>query len=76
MQEGHTSRSCAIRKAEEDPEAVSADDKAFWSYIVKEDRPSTMAGVQESDGEDDEEGEDEGEDDSESEEEKFFNNVE
>ena len=72
MQEGHTSRSCAIRKAEEDPEAVSADDKAFWSYIVKEDRRSTMAGVQESDGEDDEEGVD----DSESEEEELFNNVE
>ena len=72
MQEGHTSRSCAIRKAEEDPEAVSEDDKAFWSYIVKEDRPSTMAGVQESDGEDDEEGVD----DSESEEEELFNNVE
>jgi hypothetical protein len=76
MQEGHTSRSCVISKAEDNPQAVSDDDKAFWSYIVKKDRLSTMAGVQESDGEVEEEVMDDGEDDSESDEDEMYNNVE
>ena len=65
-----------IRKAEENPLAMSDDDKAFWSYIVKKDRPSTMAGVQESDREDDEEVMDDGEDDSESDENEMYSNIE
>ena len=65
-----------IRKAEDNPQAVSDDDKAFWSYIVKKDRLSTMAGVQESDGEVEEEVMDVGEDDSESDEDEMHSNVE
>ena len=65
-----------IRKAEENPQDVSDDDKAFWSYIVNEDRPSTMAGVQDSDRWDDEEVMDDGDGDSESDENEMYCNVE
>ena len=53
---------------------MTEDDKAFWSYVLEEDRPSTMAGVQESEGEDDEEVEDEGDDGTISEEEELYDN--
>ena len=46
-QEGHTKKSCAIQKAEDDPDSVSEDDLAFWSFVREEERPSTMRGVQE-----------------------------
>ena len=42
-----TKKSCAIQKAEEDPDSVSEDDLAFWSFVREEERPSTMRGVQE-----------------------------
>ena len=40
-------KSCAIQSAEDDPDSVSDDDLAFWSFVREEDRPSTMRGVQE-----------------------------
>ena len=36
-----------MAKAESSPETVSADDLALWSYVVKEDRPLTLHGVDE-----------------------------
>ena len=42
-----TKKSCAIQKAEDDPDSVSEDDLAFWSFVREEERPSTMRGVQE-----------------------------
>ena len=42
IQEGHTNRSCAIAKAEANPESISEDDIFFWSLIKEEDRPSVI----------------------------------
>ena len=54
-----------MAKAESSPETVSADNLAFWSYIVKEDRPLTLHGADEEEEEpEEEEGEEEEEGDS------------
>ena len=54
---GHTKRSCLVRRAQEDPNSVSEDDKAFWAYVIMEERPNTMAGREESEEEEEEGGE-------------------
>ena len=61
---GHTRISCKVRKAQEDPASVSEDDRAFWAYVREEERPTGMAGRQESDEEEEEE---EGEEETDSE---------
>ena len=38
---------------------MSEDDRAFWAYVREEERPTGMAGRQESDEEEEEEGEEE-----------------
>ena len=60
-----------MRKAQEDPESVSEDDRAFWAYVVEEERPNTMAGRVESE-EEEEGGEEEDSDSSEGE---MYNNL-
>ena len=61
-QEGHTTRSCAIVKAEAKPEEISEDDLRFWSLIQVQDRPTTLHSVyeEEENEEEDGEGEEEG----------------
>ena len=50
-----------MAKAESAPEDISDDDRAFWSYVIKEDRPKTLHGENEEEGEEEveEEGEEE-----------------
>ena len=49
---GHTTKSCAVVKAEQHPNALSEDDKLFWSYVQYSDRPLTLHTVMDA-GEDD-----------------------
>ena len=58
MQVGHTTRSCQVLKAERMPDQLSDDDLAFWSYVVEEQRPKSVAEALEYDSDDEEEDED------------------
>ena len=66
-QEGHTTRSCKVKKAELQPEGLSRDDVLFWSFVQPQARPASFLVLSdhendsEDDGNDDEEME--GEDD-------------
>ena len=39
---GHTTKSCAVVKAEQHLNTLSEDDKMFWSYVQPCDRPLTL----------------------------------
>ena len=64
---GHTSKSCKVKKAEQNPASISPDDLAFWQYVVPEARPSTLVSGydQDSDSDTDDSLGDESESDSE-----------
>ena len=64
MKVGHTTRSCAVVKAEKHLDSLSDDDRMFWSYVQPCDRPVTLHTVMDEEGDDDdvsEVGESEGE---------------
>ena len=46
FQEGHTKLSCKVAKAEAQPQKVTEDDKLFWSYVIQEERPTTLYHVE------------------------------
>ena len=66
-QEGHTTRSCKVKKAELQPEILSRDDVLFWSFVQPQARPTSLLVLSEhesdSGDDDDEEEEMEDEDD-------------
>ena len=66
-QEGHTTRSCKVKKAELQPEGLSRDDVLFWSSVQPQARPASLLVLSDhkSDSEDDgnDDAEIEGEDD-------------
>ena len=64
-QVGHTTRSCKVLAAERNPQELSEDDVAFWSYVKPDQRPATVAGGTETnyveeESEDNDSGEEEG----------------
>ena len=69
MQVGHTTRSCQVLKAERMPDQLSDDDLAFWSYVVEEQRPKSVAEAHMDYSDDEQESDEEGEVEEESEEE-------
>ena len=44
--EGHTKLGCKLAKAEAQPQKVTDDDKLFWSYVIQEERPTTLHHVE------------------------------
>ena len=69
MQVGHTTRSCQVLKAERMPDQLSDDDLAFWSYVVEEQRPKSVAEAYMDNSDDEVESDEESEVEQESEEE-------
>ena len=55
QQVGHTTRSCQVLKAERMPDQLSDDDLAFWSYVVEEQRPKSVAEAMDNSDDDEEE---------------------
>ena len=44
-QVGHSTRGCKVLAAERNPQELSEDDVAFWSYVKPDQRPATVAGA-------------------------------
>ena len=64
-QVGHSTRGCKVLAAERNPQELSEDDVAFWSYVKPDQRPATVAGDTETnyveeESEDNDSGEEEG----------------
>ena len=46
-QVGHSTRGCKVLAAERNPQELSEDDVAIWSYVKPDQRPATVAGAAE-----------------------------
>ena len=46
-QVGHSTRGCKVLAAERNPQELSEDDVAFWSYVKPDQRSANVAGVSE-----------------------------
>ena len=46
-QVGHSTRGCKVLAVERNPQELSEDDVAFWSYVKPDQRPATVAGAAE-----------------------------
>ena len=44
-QVGHSTRGCKVLAAERNPQELSEDDVAFWSYVKPDQRPATVGGA-------------------------------
>ena len=44
-QVGHSTRGCKVLAVERNPQELSEDDVAFWSYVKPDQRPATVTGA-------------------------------